>query len=1092
MSHDQGYYRQPALRGDDVIFVCETDLWSVPLAGGVARRLTAHQTDAASPHVSPDGRWIAFSAWEEGAAEVYVIPADGGQARRLTFQGSAANTIGFSRDGRYVHYTSVAEAPFLKMSRLWRVPVDGGPAELQPWGYVRRLALGEDGTCVICRREQESSRWKRYKGGTKGDLWVDEEGRGTFKEILPKLEGNLGWPCLVGRQLFFISDHEGHANVYSCALDGSQLKRCTHHTEFYARALSTDGARLVYQCGAEIYVYEPMKGTSKKVDIRINSSKPQLTRRFVSSMKNMTGYSLHPEGHSLCMTTRGKLFAFGNWEREVLQLGTRDGVRYRHADWLKDGKSVVAISDEGGEEALEIHAVDAERLEPSLLKRLDGLDIGHVRALATSPVGNAVALGNHRCEVLHVDLDSGKLTLLARSAYDDVRTLRFSPDGRFVAYTSTMQMPYSQIFVAEVATGKSRPVTRLVGSDMSPAWDPEGRYLYFLSARTFDPVYDTMRFDLGFPKGIKPYAIGLRKDVESPFDPMPKSLDGESAKKKDKSERNDKEEKGEKDDKAEKSGKDEPQIKLVEIDFDGIEDRVIEFPVPEARYGRLVATKGRVFFSETPIEGSLGRTSWSGERPTDKLHVFDMETLKLDVYLDAVDSYTVSRDGKSLVYRHGQKMRVVKSSVKPEHKHTKPGRQSGIVDMERVRISLLPAAEWKQMYREMWRLQRDHFWDIELSKVDWPEVYERYLPILARVATRSEFSDLAWELQGELGTSHAYEIGGDLRSPPPYSVGKLGAKLTFENDAWIVKEVVRGDAWDRAQDSPLGAMGVEVKPGDKILAIDGIPLSEKTTPSETLVQKAGVDVAMVIAPASGDKPRKVSVRPLGSEHNLRYRAWVEANRRRVHAETNGRVGYVHIPDMGARGFSEFMRYYTAESWGDGLVVDVRYNGGGHVSQLLLSFLLRRRTCYTVSHHFQSMPEPMYAVDGPIVAITNEFAGSDGDIFSHSFKYLKIGPLLGKRTWGGVIGIDSRNSLVDGTIVTQPEYSTWFKDVGYGLENYGTDPDIEIDIAPQDWAAGKDPQLDLAISEALKRLAEDPPKVPDFSQRPNLARPAKLT
>lgn len=1094
MSEGQGYYRQPAVAKNQIIFVSETDLWSVPLTGGRAIRLTAHQVDASWPLVTPDGGTVVFSAWEEGAAEVYAMPAEGGAATRLTFQGSVAYPCGFTSDGKSVLFSSIADSAFARVSRLWSVPLAGGSPVLQPLGPVRRYARSPGGAVAITRREQEIARWKRYKGGTKGDLWIDRKGDGKFAEVLKDLDGNLGSPCFAGERLYFVADHEGHGNIYSIKTDGKDLKRHTNHTDFYARALATDGKTLVYQCGAEIWTLDAKSGANAKVPIQINSTRPHLTRKFVSAARYLQGFALHPDGHSLVVTTRGKSFVFGNWEREVVQLGTREGVRYRHTQYLPDGKSFVTISDEGGEDGLEVHTIDPATGEASVTKRLDKLDLGHVRAMTASPAKNQVVCGNHRCEIILVDIDKGKATVLDKANYEDINAMRFSPDGKYVAYSATKILPFAQIFIADTEGKGVHAVSRAVGSDYSPSWDPDGKYLYFLSARTFDPVYDTLRFDLGFPKGVRPYVVTLRKDLESPFSPQPKPLEGappappappakvtgtKVAAKKTKA-------------KAAPAAKKPEPPKPIVIDFDGIEDRILEVPVPEARYERLAAVKGKIFFSETPIEGSLGK-NWMSDRPASRLHVYDFDNLKTEVFLEGLTGFTFSRDGKTMVYRGGGRLRVIKTGAKPDAKETRAGRASGYVDLDRLRVAVTPAAEWKQMYREIWRLQRDHFWDPKLSNVDWKEAHKRYLPVLDRVSTRSEFSDLAWELQGELGTSHAYEIGGDLRSSfHHYPVGKLGADFSVAKDGSVVIDrVVRGDSWDRSQDSPLGVPGANVQPGDKIVAVDGQKLAkgEPTLP-ELLLNKAGADVALLIAAKDGKK-RKITVKPLGSDFNLRYRHWVESNRSKVHAATKGRVGYVHVPDMGPRGYSEFFRYYVTESYRDGLIVDVRFNGGGHVSQFLLEKLQRKRLSYMVSHHMKPFPEPHYSVDGPIICVTNEHAGSDGDIFSHSFKMLKLGTLIGTRTWGGVIGIDGRNHLVDGTVVTQPEYSTWFKDVGWGVENYGTDPDIEVDIAPQDYAAGEDPQLVRAIALALESLTKNPPLKPDFDNRPSLARPAKL-
>jgi tricorn protease len=436
---------------------------------------------------------------------------------------------------------------------------------------------------------------------------------------------------------------------------------------------------------------------------------------------------------------------------------------------------------------------------------------------------------------------------------------------------------------------------------------------------------------------------------------------------------------------------------------------------------------------------------------------------------------------------------VLKAGEKPKkdgEDADKPGRESGWVDLGRVRVSLQPAAEWRQMFQEAWRLQREQFWTEDLSGIDWAAVHERYLPLVDRIGSRSEFSDLLWELQGELGTSHAYEMGGEYRSGPDYKQGSLGADWAYDAEAKVyrVARLVHGDTWDKQATSPLNAPGINVLPGDIILAIDGQPVGPQATPAERLVNQAGNEVTLTVR-RGDEEPRTVTVRAVADDRRGRYRDWVESNRRQVAQATDGRVGYIHVPDMGPEGYAEFHRGFLTEFDRDALIVDVRYNGGGHVSGLLLEKLARRRVGYDFPRWGTPQPYPNESPAGPMVALTNEAAGSDGDIFSHTFKMLKLGPLIGKRTWGGVIGIFPRHPLADGTVTTQPEFSFYFDDVGWRVENYGTDPDIDVDYPPHDYVRGVDPQLDRAIQETLKLLEERPPHRPNPSDRPKFVPPS---
>jgi tricorn protease len=534
------------------------------------------------------------------------------------------------------------------------------------------------------------------------------------------------------------------------------------------------------------------------------------------------------------------------------------------------------------------------------------------------------------------------------------------------------------------------------------------------------------------------------------------------------------------------------KISTVEIDFEGIEQRIVGFPVPEGRYGQVWGIKGKVLFSSFPIQGGLD-IAWDSPEPEANatIEVYDFEEQKRDAIATGVTDFKVSTEKETLIYRSQNRLRVCAITPKDNAKpvDNEPGRKSGWLDLNRIRVSIVPPQEWKQMFREIWRLQKEHFWTEDMSGVDWDKVYPRYLPLVDRISTRSEFSDLTWEMQGELGTSHAYEMGGDYRKEPKYQLGFLGADFVYdaEAEAYRVEHIVRGDSWNETVDSPLNSLGVNVKEGDLLLAVGGQRVNRHCSPQELLVHQAECEVALTFA-GSDSETRTVTVKTLADETKARYREWVETNHQKVREATNDRVGYVHIPDMGPQGYAEFHRYYFAEVHKEGLIVDVRYNSGGHVSQLILEKLARKRIGYDVSRWGKPEPYPADSLLGPTIAITNEHAGSDGDIFSHCFKLMKVGTLIGKRTWGGVIGIWPRHGLVDNSIITQPEYSFWFTDVGWNVENYGTDPDIEVEISPQEWNRGEDPQLDRSIALLLEQLEHHPVKLPDFGERPRLTLP----
>src|SRR5690348_5461834 len=1084
----QGYLRHPSIAGDAIAFTAEDDLWLVSASGGRAERLTAGVAEATHGRLSPDGKQLAFIGRDEGPTEVYVMPTDGGAARRLTYQGvNFVALAGWAPDGASILYVTSAGQFSPRVRKLFSVSAKGGePSEL-PYGVAHSIAFGPHGAVVVGRNTADPARWKRYRGGTAGYLWIDPSGEGQFHRLL-NLNTNVTSPCWVGDRVYFISDHEGIGNVYSVLPNGDDLRRHTSQSEYYARGLASDGTRLVYHAGADLYLLDPASGADRRVPVELTGARAQRARKFVPAAQYLTAFAPHPRGHSLALATRGKPFSLGNWEGPVRQYGTEEGVRYRLAAWMADGKRIVALADDGREPRLAVLSAD-----PAMPDRVfDTLDVGHVLELRPAPSGDQIAIVNHRNQVVLVDTASGTLKVIDESKHGRAefapvggnrtnRGLAWSPDARWLAYALAVNPHQTAIKVADLTTGQTRQVTDPVLHDMQPAFDPKGRYLYFISARDYDPVQDDMQFELGFPKGIKPYLLTLRKDLPSPFIPAPQAPKSEAAETLD----------------AAKAEEKPAAPGPVGIDFDGIADRIVAFPVAEGRYGRVQGSNDGVLFSSYPVEGMRGTGYAPSLVPEAKgaLEGYTFETHKQERILDSISDFEVTPDGKTVAIRAGERIRVLKAGEKPKAEGeaaNRPGRESGLIDLDRVKVEVLPPAEWRQMLAEAWRLQREQFWVADMGGVDWPRVFERYAKLVDRVGSRSELSDLMWEMQGELGSSHAYEGGGEYRPHPEYRQGFLGVDWRFDpaSGRHTVARVLRGDPWNPDATSPLNIPGANVAPGDAILAVNGQRVTPERGPQQLLVNQAGNEVELLIQPADGSAPRSVVVRASGSEHPARYRDWVEANRRAVSEATGGRAGYLHIPDMGYDGFAEFHRYYLPQFAHDALIVDIRWNGGGMVSGLLLEKLARKRLGYDFQRYGDPHPYLAEAPLGPLVAITDENAGSDGDIFSHAWKMLNLGPLIGKRTWGGVIGIDPYIPLVDGSSTTQPEFSFWFNDVGWGVENYGTDPTIDVDYPPQAYRAGEDPQLARAIAEAKRLLAEHPAAVPQPGPRPNRGFPPR--
>jgi tricorn protease len=1072
MTH--GYYRWPTINGNQIVFGCEDDLWSVSLSGGFATRLSADLGHISCPQLSPDGQWIAYIGSDQGHQEVYIMPAKGGVPTRLTYFGAAVTRVsGWKPDSSAVICSSSHRQILRRMVELFAVPIDGSEPESLKYGMAHHISWQAEGAgTVIGRHTWDPARWKRYRGGTAGVLWLDRTGNGQFEPFLRNINGNLATPLWLGERIWFLSDHEGIGNIYSVNLDGQDLKRHTHHDDFYVRFPHSDGQNLVYQAGGEIWKLSLSGGAAEKIEIDWRSPQVQRNRKFASPTKYLNAYQLHPQGHSLGLISRGKAFSMPLWAGAPQQHGEREGTRYRVAQYLNDNQRMVLVGDSSGEEQVEVHWIDGSQA-PVVV---DDLSLGRPEHVQVSPTTNQVAVVNHRRQLLLVDLDSLTTRVLDETdQHQGIGSPAWSPDGRWLAYAYTKAPQTSIIKLCHLETGSLHEATRPVLEDFSPSFDPDGKYLYFISTREFNPSYDEMHFALGFPYGTRPYLLTLRKDLRSPFEPDAEML----IDKKDTQADSDKT----------SENKAEIKVKPVEIDLDGLADRIVAFPVKDGRYRKVLGLPDKVLYITYPVHGSLDQNWSESVKIRGTLRVFNLKTREEEVFMEGVNSFYLSNDSKSLLVRVDNKLRVLSANEKPSEKtlaDSKPGKKSGWLDLERIKLSVVPAQEWQQMYHDAWRRMRDHFWSENMSEVDWDEVRQRYLPLLEKVACRSEFSDLLWEVQGELATSHAYEMGGDYRNEPQYSQGFLGADFAWDASAegYRITHIVHGDHWDAKRGGPLAKPGINARVGDVITAINGEKLSATFSPEQALINQSKSDVLVSFG---GDTPRTVQVRALDSDTLARYRDWVEKNRAFVHENSQGQVGYVHIPDMGPFGFAEFHRYYLSECNYPALLVDVRFNGGGHVSQLLLDKLSRKRLGYDLPRWGRPEPFPAYSVLGPMLALTDENAGSDGDIFSHSFKMLKLGPLVGKRTWGGVIGIDSQGKLVDGSLTTQPEYSFWFNDVGWNVENYGTDPDIEVEYAPHDYFAGVDPQLTTALEKLNQMLVANPAEVPDLSKRPSLKR-----
>ncbi len=1006
------YLQYPDIKDSQLVFVTEDDLWKLDLNSRKVERLTSNFGIISHPKISEDGRWVAFTRTQRGdqiLSEVYVISMEGGEPERLTYFGSPFTNVVAWKDGKVI-VTSDYHKPFASWRELFQVDLNGDFEQL-PYGPATSIAFCNKAV-VIGRNTIDLPYWKRYKGGTRGKFWIDYY-KGEFKKFVD-LNGNLTSPMWINDRFYFISDHEGIGNIYSVDLYGNDLKKHTEFSEYYVRNGNTDGKNIVFQSAGDIYLFNPTNEKIDKIDIYVPISGEHRKPNFVDFWSYFTEFSI--KGSILSVTSRGKSFVMDPWEGPAIQIGVKNGVRYRLTKFI-DKFTLVTVSDELGEDRLEIYNIKDGN------KEIISENLGLIEGIFPSPKGNYIAVTNNRFEIWLINTKDKKCFLIDK-AEDIISQVAWHPNENLLAYTYPDGYDFQHIRMYDIQSSSKYDITNAGNRDFSPSFDPNGDFLFYLSTRNLDPISDQIYFNFGFQNTVKPYYVPLKKGKSIYKSTL---FNNETN----------------------------------EVYLNNIKEKAIPLPVEEGNYTKLIATGSKIFLLSYPIKGILNMWIGGGPRNDGILEVYDINLKTKEQWLNNVSDFDVDVEDKNILVRQNRILRIVSTQNKPDLSSQEPGKKSGIIDLSRVKIFVEQVKEWAQMFREAWRLMRENYWREDMNGIDWNKIYEKYSKLLSKINSRSELSDLIKEMQGELGTSHAYEMGGDYDVEKPYTMGGLGAEFKYSGECYEISKIYEGDPSYSDEKSPLKDPGIDIEEGDCLISIDGVKLDKVTKPQKLLINKSGDPVVLEIKKKDGTV-LTFSVRTLKNEKYLIYRDWVEKNRRYVHDATKNQIGYIHIPDMGARGLVEFFKLYPFEVLNYGkVIVDIRYNGGGNVSQLLIEKMLPKRIGMDKPRRGKSLPYPAYSPE-KLVLIINEYAGSDGDIFAKAFKNYNLGKIIGTRTWGGVIGINPRHRLVDGTIVTQPQFAFIFNDVGIGVENHGVDPDIEVEISPQDYANNKDTQLDKAI------------------------------
>lgn len=1060
---DARMFRYPDVSATHIAFVYAGDIWVVAKTGGLATRLSSPAGEEMFPRFSPDGATLAFSANYDGNTDVYLVPTLGGTPVRLTHHPLADQVVDWHPDGRRVLFASSRESGRQRYNQFYLVGAGGGLPDKLVVPYGEFGAFSPDGRLFAYMPQSQDFRtWKRYRGGWTSRMHVFDL-TGLSATPLAPSDANDGHPMWHGETIYFLSDRASHqrANIWAVNRATGETRQITDFTDVDVTFPAIGPADIVFQAGGRLYLLDLATETTREVNVQVVTDQLTLKPRSEKVTALIASAGVSPAGKRAVFEARGEVFSVPAEHGPIVNLTRSSGVAERYPSWSPDGKTVAYWSDRSGEYELTLRSADGLGEE----RTITTLGPGHRYLPQWSPDGTRVAFIDEAMRVRLVEVASGTVTAVDQSpfflSHGPLSAFRvtWSADSRYVAWSRPSETGNGAIFVYDTTQGRLTQATSGYFDEAQPAFDPEGRFLYFLSNRHFAPVYGDFDNSWTYPNATRIVAAALRPGVASP---LAEKNDAEGG--------------------AERQAADEPKAKAagepettpsaekkadeapapVEIDFEGFEARVVVLPPAAGNYSGLRAVKGKILYRRLPRTGS-GETKSA-------LVYFDLEEREEKAVLDEADGFEASHDGKKVFVRSGTRYAIV--DLKAAQKLEKPmrtGEMETLVD---------PRAEWRQMFTDAYRFERDYFYDADMHGVDWNAMRDRYGRLIDDAVTRWDVNFVLGEFIAELNASHTYRGGGDLEQAPTRPVGMLGVDWELSDGAYRIKRIVRGGPWDVDVRSPLDEPGIGVKAGDYVLAVNGVPLDVSKDPWAAFEGLADVPVQLAVnGRPSLEGSTVVVVRTMKDEVELRFREWIEARRQRVDEATGGRVGYVYVQSTGVDAQNELVRQFMAQWRKEGLVIDERFNSGGQIPDRFVELLNRPMLAHWAVRHGADWQWPPVAHRGPKVMLINGWSGSGGDAFPFYFREAKLGPLVGTRTWGGLIGISGAPSLVDGGTVTVPTFrmfdvrGEWFR------EGHGVEPDIEVHDDPGQLARGVDPQLERAIAEVMTSLRASPPVAP---------------
>jgi tricorn protease len=1036
--------RFPTIHGDQIVFTYAGDLYTVPAAGGTARRLTSHPGFEMFPRFSPDGSKVAFTAQYDGNTEVFVIPAAGGEPKRLTYTATLGRdevsdrmgpnniVMGWTPDEKNVLFRSRMRSFNDFIGQLYTVPADGGMPEELPLPRGGFASYSSDGKRLAFNRVfREFRTWKRYRGGMADDVWLYDFATKKTEQLTDD-PGQDIIPMVVGGKVYFLSDRgkEQRFNLYSVDPESKKVERHTDFAEFDIKFPSADVDAIVFENGGYVHRFDVKTGKTEKVTVRILEDRLGARGALTDVSKNVAAFEVSPDGKRALFAARGDVFTVPAGDGVTRNLTRSPGAHDRNPKWSPDGKSVAFVSDATGED--EIHVGPADGSAPA--KPITTCADTYKYELFWSPDSKKVLWSDKKLRLQFVDIETKKVTLVDQARAWEIRDFAWSPDSKWVAFGRQEVDTLPRVHLYSLATGMTTPVTDGWYSADTPAFSADGKYLFFVSARDFNPIYSSTEWNHAYRDMQRVYFVTLAKGTPDPLRPR---LDDEPEAKKDK-----------------KDGP--PEVK---VDLEGIATRIVALPGPAANYRAITSAGNSLYYFRAATGGPP------------QLHVFDLGTKK-ETALGNVGGYEVSADGKKMLVQKDGKYGVIDLPKGP----ITIGEPLNLSGLE---VQLDRGAEWKQMFNECWRQMRDFFYDPGLHGVDWVAVRKKYEPLVEHVAHRADLTYVIGEMISELNAGHAYIGGGELPEVRRVQQGLLGAEFRRDEKTGFfqITRILPGENWNPKRRSPLTEVGLEVRVGDWVVAINGRPTSEVKNVNELLVGTGGRPVSLSVSgkPAA-EGARRVVVTPTTDESDLYYHAWVQGNIKKVSDASGGRVGYIHVPDMQQNGLNEFAKQYYPQLKKQAIILDVRGNGGGNVSPMIIERLRREPAMFGIARNAEPTVDPSGTFVGPMACLLNEFSASDGDIVAYRFRHHKLGPLIGKRSWGGVVGIRGSLPLLDGGDLRKPEFSRYdLTGNEWIMENVGVTPDVVVDNDPAREFAGEDQQLNKAVDVLLAEIKQNPPK-----------------